>query len=118
MGSNYRLVAIQVGDLIKWDSSVNEIDRAASAILCISKDSFPNDSITSVRARHVYDWVLSLAQSEMDAEERDRRLVQFCRMITTNDQNDALETILSEAGVGTSIVNQERRAAFAARRVH
>jgi hypothetical protein len=43
MAPNYRLVAIQIGDLVKWNSSVNEINRAASAILRIAKDSYPNE---------------------------------------------------------------------------
>lgn len=118
MGANYRLVAIQVGDLVKWNSSVNEIGRSASAILRISKDSFPNQSITSVRAQLVHDWVLSLAQTEMSADERDRRLVQFCRAIITNDQSGALEAILREAGIAASTVDQARRAAFEARHFH
>ena len=118
MGANYRLVAIQVGDLVKWNSSVNEIDRAASAILRVSKDSFPHQSITSVRAQLVHDWVLSLARSEMTADERDRRLVQFCRAIITNDQSERLEVILREGGVASSTVDQARRTAFEVRQFH
>jgi uncharacterized protein (TIGR02391 family) len=118
MEANYRLIATQLGDLVKWNSSINEIGRAASAILRIVKDSFPNDSITSARAQVVHDWVLSLAQSEMDAEERDRRLVQFCRAIITAEQTQALEAILREAGIRSGTVDQERRAAFEARRFH
>jgi hypothetical protein len=64
VSANYRIIATQVGDLVKWDSSVNEIGRAASAILGVSKDSFPNGSITSVRAQLVYDWILSLARAQ------------------------------------------------------
>jgi len=118
MDANYRLVATQVGDLVKWNSSVNEIGRAASAILRVSKHSFPNESITSVRAQLVHDWVLSLAQAEIAAEERDRRLAQFCRTIITKDQTEALERILREAGVGTAAVDQVPRAAFEGRHFH
>lgn len=118
MSANYRLVATEVGDLVKWDSSVNEIGRAATAILRISRDSFPNQSITSARAQLVYDWVLSLARAEMVAEERDRRLVQFCRAIIRSDQANALEEILREAGVGAGAVDRVRRASFEARHFH
>src|SRR5260221_13565566 len=118
MAPNYRLVAIQVGDLVKWNSSVNEINRAASAILRIAKDSYPNESITSVRAQVVHDWILSLAQATMDVGERDQRLVQFCRAIVTSDQNEALDGILRDAGVGPSVVDQGRRTAFEARHFH
>jgi uncharacterized protein (TIGR02391 family) len=118
MGANYRLVATQVGELVKWNSSVNEIGRAASAILRITRDSFPNDSITSIRAQHVHDWVLSIGRAEMEAEERDRRLVQFCRAIIGSDQTEALETILRNAEVGTRAVDEGRRTAFETRQFH
>ncbi len=118
MEANYRLVATQVGDLVKWNSSVNEIERAASAILRVAKDSFPHEAITSVRAQVVYDWVLSLARTAMKPEERDRRLVQFCQAIVTKEPGEALETILRDAGIRAPAVDQERRAAFDARRFH
>lgn len=118
MSANYRIIATQVGDLVKWESSVNEIGRAASAVLGISKDSFPNDSITSVRAQLVYDWILSLARARMNSDERDRRLVQFCQAIITKEQTKALDNILRNANVGLSGIVQERRLVFEARRFH
>jgi uncharacterized protein (TIGR02391 family) len=118
MSANYRIIATQVGDLVKWESSVNEIGRAASAILGISKDSFPNDSITSVRAQLVYDWILSLARARMNSDERDRRLVHFCQTIITKDQTETLHNILQNANVRLSGIVQERRLVFEARRFH
>ncbi len=118
MSANYRIIATQVGDLVKWDSSVNEIGRAASAILGVSKDSFPNSSITSVRAQLVYDWILSLARAQMNSDERDRRLVQFCQAIITKEQTEALDNILRQGNVGLSGIVQERRLVFDARHFH
>jgi uncharacterized protein (TIGR02391 family) len=118
MSANCRLVAIQVGELIKGSVSVNEIDRAAQAALFIEKDSFPNESITAVRAKTVYDWVLSLARASLIPEERDRRLVQFCRQITPDDRFAELERILSEAGVSRIKIESQRRALFEVRRFH
>lgn len=118
MSVNYRLVGTQVGDLVKWDTPVNEIGRIASAVLQFSKDSFPNSSITSARAQLVYDWVLSLARQEMNPEERERRLVQFCQALVTEHSREALERILREAGVRALAIDQRRRAAFEARNFH
>lgn len=118
MGANYQLVATQVGDLVKGNSSVNEIERAASATLRVRRDHFPHQAITSARAQTVYDWVLSLAQTEMNPEDRDRRLVCFCRTIITKEQGEALETILRNGGIRTSAVDQQRREAFETRRFH
>lgn len=118
MSINYRLVATQVGDLVKWSTSLNEIGRAASAILRIKCDSFPNDSITSSRAQLVYDWILSLARTQMNSEERERRLVQFCRAIVSKDEAETLDDILRQAGVGTLTVGHERRGVFEGRQFH
>jgi hypothetical protein len=52
---NYRLVATQVGDLLKYSTTVNEVDRIGKSVLKINKENFPNDSITSVRAASVYN---------------------------------------------------------------
>src|SRR5205085_1407188 len=72
----------------------------------------------SVRAQVVHDWVLSLARTEMAADERDRRLVLFCRAVITKGQAEALESLLRNAGVGAQAVDKERRAAFEARHLH
>ncbi len=118
MNPNYWLVATQVGDLVKNSRSVNEIDRIAQAVLQIERDSFPNDSITSVRAQNVFDWVMSLASKSMDTEERDRLLTQFCREITHEDQGAELERTLDKAGVRQGGIDSQRRKLFDTRRLH
>ena len=46
MSTNYRYVATQFGDSIKYSSSVNEIDRIGSSLLTgVVKEEFPNESI-------------------------------------------------------------------------
>ena len=118
MSTNYRLVAVQVGDLIKWDSSLNEIGRAAAATLPCAKQSFPNESITSRRAQLVHDWILSLARHKMDATARDQALVAFCRAITPSEHSAALEEILKSGDVGPTEIDAQRRAAFEERGFH
>jgi hypothetical protein len=118
MGANYRLVATRVGDLVKWDSSVNEIERAAAAVLRVRKDTFPNQAITSARAQVVYDWVLSLANTEMNPDERDRQLVSFCNGIVPKAKAPELATVLRDAGVNVAVVDQQRRSTFDSRCFH
>ena len=77
-----RLIAVQVGDALKYDTSINEIDRIGGAVLKIKRDSFPNDAITSVRAQHIHDWVLSLANTQLDSSDRNAMLIKFCRGIS------------------------------------
>jgi hypothetical protein len=73
-GINYELVAVQLGDEIKWDVSVATIDRNAKAILKVQKRNFPQAAITSVRAQAVYDWVMTLALSSLSENEKKARL--------------------------------------------
>ncbi len=54
---NIRLIAVEAGDALKYDTTVNEIDRIGSAVFPFQRDEFPLDSITSVRAKHIYNWL-------------------------------------------------------------
>lgn len=79
---NYILIATQIGDLLKYQTSVNEIDRIGQSILRVSKESFPNPAITSVRAKTLYNWVLSLSKTPLESSERIKRLINFCLELT------------------------------------
>jgi uncharacterized protein (TIGR02391 family) len=115
---NYRLIATEVGDLVKWDTSVNEILRVANALFTCRIEEFPNDAITSARAQTVYDCVLSLAKHKMAPESRNQTLVTFCRRITPPPLRDELEQIL-EDGLGPSQgAAREAHTEFVARGFH
>lgn len=104
--ANYRLIATEIGDLLKWDSTVKHIDRIGQAIFPFRKDNFPNESISSVRAKAIYDWVLSLARHPMDAADRDALLRAFCRKIAPNEElRVRADELLSEAGIASSNVS-------------
>lgn len=79
---NFRHIATQIGDQLKYSTSVNEIDRIGQSILRVNKENFPNNAITSVRAKTLFDWVLSLAKTPMDSTERIKRLINFCLELT------------------------------------
>lgn len=98
---NYRLIAIQIGDLLKYDSTVNDINRAAQSVFNFKCEAFPNESITSVRAQSVFDWVMSLARQRMDNDERNARLIHFIELITPESFKDAINKILDKGGLLT-----------------
>lgn len=115
---NYRLIATEVGDLVKWDTSVNEIRRTANALFRFSIESFPNDAITSSRAQTVYDAIMSLAKQKMTDEERNRLLVTFCRRITPDAQRSKLDQLLEDTlGPSNDAVKQTHQE-FVARGLH
>lgn len=120
METNYRYIATQIGDSLKYVSTVNEIDRVGKALLAgISKEDFPNPSITSVRAQAVYNWILSLAKASMNAEKRDLLLRDFCFEIATSDEaKRKITEILDKGGMLVSILYRESYGEFFNRNFH
>lgn len=100
MAANYRLIAVQVGDALKYATSINEINRIAGAIFPFRCENFPNNSITSSRAQLVHDWILSLARQRMGEDERNRLLKSFCDQLSgEGDLRVAVHLILLVADV-------------------
>ena len=63
---NYKLIATEVGELIKYESTVNGINRIAKALFSFNIEGFPNEAITSSRAQIVYNCLLSLEKQRMN----------------------------------------------------
>lgn len=59
---------------------------------------------------------LSLAATQVDPAERDRRWIKFCRTIVRRPHGNDLETVLVDAGVAVG-VDPTRRVAFDSRRL-
>lgn len=118
MAANYRLIAVQVGDALKYATSINEINRIAGAIFPFRYEKFPNEAITSSRAQLIHDWVLSLARQKMGDEERNQLLKSFCdQLCGDNDLRVSIYSILRDAGVPTAEMNIDKRD-FLARGFH
>ncbi len=115
---NYRLVAVEVGDALKWDTSVNQIDRKAQALFRFNREDFPADSITSVRAQLIHDWILTLAKQRMEETERNQLLITFCRSIAPEEHLLAVDRILENAGISRADVSKEALAEFLAQNFH
>lgn len=98
--TNYRMIAIQAGDALKYSTSVGEIDRAAQSVFSFECETFPNDLITSVRAKRVHDWVLSLEQQDITKPEKDNQIVRFLGLLIKSDEDRLrIENILNQADI-------------------
>jgi hypothetical protein len=99
--ANVRLIAIEVGDLLKYVTTVNEIDRYGAALFRFECDTFPNESITSVRAKRIHDWILTLARQEMLPDNRSNLLRTFCHKLAREvpDLCQKIDKIVAEAGI-------------------
>lgn len=102
---NFRALATELGDALKWDTSLNEIDRFGLAILQCSLRSFPNSAITSQRAQRVYDWILSLEGHSLGLDRKKELVVEFVKRITPDAQLKTVEKILLRNGVSESLVH-------------
>ena len=96
---NYKLVANQVGDLLKYSTTVNEVSRAADSVFPFQRDTFPNDAITSARAQLIYDWVLTLARQSMESSKRNQLLGQFLLVLTPVEHEKEVDKILKNAQI-------------------
>jgi uncharacterized protein (TIGR02391 family) len=115
---NYRLIAIQIGDLLKYSISVNEINRLAGAIFRFQRESFPNEAITSQRAQLIHDWILSLARQEMNPEERNQLLIRFCHSLSPDQNRKDVDKILFSVFIPQEAVNREEYTQFLTRDFH
>lgn len=97
--TNYKLIAIKLGETLKYGSSVNEINRIAKAVFTFSKKEHPNDAITSVRAKEVYDWVLTLSEQNLTEIDKGKLLSDFIKEL-------APEFALSKVSEGFEIVSK------------
>ncbi len=100
MPANYKMIALQIGDLIKYERSEKEINLAAQSIFNFNMQEIRiSDSITSSRARLFANWVLTLALQRMELEEKNSRLMQFLILIFKNNISEEVNTIIENAGV-------------------
>jgi uncharacterized protein (TIGR02391 family) len=115
---NFQLIATQIGDELKYDTSIKEIDRIGQAILKITKEDFPNQSITSSRAQTIYNWILSLGKTPMENELRIKRLIQFCLNIAKEDIHANILKILVDNNCPYNLVYSNSLDEFLRRNFH
>lgn len=92
---NLELIAVEIGDYVKYTTSLNQIGRIAKSIFKFPYQEFPNESITSVRAQLIYDWILSLEDYNCSPSEKEKLLIAFAECLDPN-----LLPFLSTLGVG------------------
>jgi len=82
---NFRLIGIKLGEGVKYSTSINEINRMASAIFDFEVSSHPHGSITSSRSQLIYDCVMTLAEQSIDEERKFQLLQEFINALTPED---------------------------------
>ncbi len=94
-----KLAAIQIGDLLKWDTSLNEIERIASGVFPFTRESFPSEGITSSRARLIYEWLMTLFKQRIPDSKKTDLLKIFLNTLTPEDLKSGVQDILDQCGI-------------------
>lgn len=82
---NWKLIAIELGDGLKYQTSLNEIGRMASVVFDFDVSAHPHPSITSSRSQTVYDWVMTLSKQPISQGKKLQLLKQFIDALTPED---------------------------------
>lgn len=115
---NYRLIATEIGDAVKYDTTLKEIDRLALALFRFDCQAFPNSAISSVRAQRIYDWIMTLGRQQLEPEKRMKLLVEFSRKLVPDERRGTIDRILKDSGAPESLLNQENLSLFTERGLH
>jgi uncharacterized protein (TIGR02391 family) len=118
MPINVPALAVEIGDYLKYDTSVNEIDRTAATVFGCPRESFPKPAITSSRAQTVYDWVLSAAKHHTQLDSFSKKLVDFVSRITPSDKTEGVFEICRRNGISMSLLGDPDSRLFYERAFH
>ena len=113
-----RLIATQIGDLLKNNTSINEINRIGQSVIKLQKECFNNESITSARASEINNWILTLGKASLTDEERNKRLVRFCMELAPEPLEGKILKILSSNGCNYNAVTKDSFNDFISRNYH
>lgn len=94
---NYKMIALQIGDAIKYCTSLKNIDLAATSVFNFSCEHFivSDVNITSDRASRFIDWVFTLAKQNIPFDDKNIKLKQFIDMVIGKLPPDIQEQALS-----------------------
>lgn len=79
---NFKRMAIELGEGLKYQTSLNEIGRMASVVFDFDMSPHPHDSITSTRSQLIYSWVMTLSEQPISEEKKLQLLEQFINLLT------------------------------------
>jgi hypothetical protein len=90
---NFKFVATQFGESIKYDTTTNEVGRVFSALSDIKLGNYPNDSITSSRSQLIYSWIMTIGNSPLSETGKAELVRQAIISLVVN--KDVQEKLLS-----------------------
>ncbi|MEG1838378.1 MAG: TIGR02391 family protein [Bacteroidaceae bacterium] len=100
MAANYKLIALQVGDLIKYHCTEKEINRAAQSVFNFNvKHIHISESVSSLRAKTFANWVLTLALEKIELADKNSKLQHFIEILLPAELKDDANKLLVQANI-------------------
>jgi len=110
MKPNPKLAAINIGEALKYETSLNQIHRIASAIFPFSLEEFPSNEISSERSRLIYNWLMTLFKQKLPDDVKLGYLRSFLLEITPSPLLGRIEEILRRAGIPLTLRTEGQEA--------
>ncbi len=85
MNLNYKLIATQLGESIKYESTINEINRTFLSLTDLTLIQYPNPAITSSRSQTAYDWVMTMSNSSLTENKKASLIKEAIELLVVND---------------------------------
>lgn len=98
---NYKFIATQFGEAVKYDTTVNEVNRTFNALLNFKRKDYPNEAITSARSGLIYSWIMTIGDSDIDEQEKSELVRQAINTIVINDKTKT--RLLGYLGTSSSL---------------
>lgn len=94
---NYKLVAMKLGEGLKYETTLSEIGRNASVVFEFNCEDHSIIHITSERSQYIYDWVMTLSEQKIHDDKIISLLKDFIRMFDL--PWDPYSELLGETGI-------------------
>jgi hypothetical protein len=87
---------VKLGETLSWKAtavSVNDIERLAKSLFKVQRSRFESPDVTSGRTQLVYDYVMSMAMSDLSRDEKVSRLSEFIKELVPEDMKERAELL-------------------------
>jgi len=85
MTLNYKLIATQLGESIKYESTINGINRTFLSLTSLTLSQYPNSAITSSRSKTAYDWVMTIGNSSLPENKKASVIKDAIELLVVNE---------------------------------
>lgn len=85
MNLNYKLIATQFGESIKFDTTLKEVSRVFLSITNLTFNDYPNPAISSSRSQSIYSWTMTVGDSKLKNSEKVDLIKQAIELLVLNE---------------------------------